>query len=513
MTKTDQILNELRAGKPLKQIQGKYNSKAQLYEALGIYISEADLKIQKRQNQLSSLNSEIVGIQQKLNLFNTQASQLKKEIDDAEKVKVQMGQEIARLEGELEEKKCELNQINTNLSELAKIGVTPEIVTRIKGMELEFGEDLLERVKTVVDYMSIHKVVENLNKEKTSLEDETAGLEKKKNHLISDIQTEKNRLDESKLKTQTFKEAIAMTVYYFTNGYDTADLKSLKDGLDLLGVKGDPKLSITRLVKGLERIKTLVNLEDTVKEYEKKLQTLNENIAKAEGELYAIRDITVNAIKEAADYGRARASETWENTCTQIRNTGKESIRKITELGENSEKTLGNLSQKVETTISETGKVEGTIAETLKTETEKSAKKFDACTEKALRNFDTHVSETMNSVKKDFEEWGNVKERVGKYEERIGYANTLLGILETPEMLKTVPLQLIARLMNRLYLWASMLLAGETMTPSENIQNKEWQLATYKRYQLPVIFEWCSEELERRMREAIGRSKIREVRI
>lgn len=53
-----------------------------------------------------------------------------------------------------------------------------------------------------------------------------------------------NRLDEVKLRTATFREAVATVYSLFRDGYGTEDVKSLKEGLDVVGIRGDPLLSI-----------------------------------------------------------------------------------------------------------------------------------------------------------------------------------------------------------------------------------------------------------------------------
>ena len=60
------------------------------------------------------------------------------------------------------------------------------------------------------------------------------------------IISQRNRLDELKLRTVTFREAVATVYSLLREGYRTEDIKSLKEGFDVLGIKGDPLLSITR---------------------------------------------------------------------------------------------------------------------------------------------------------------------------------------------------------------------------------------------------------------------------
>ncbi len=52
------------------------------------------------------------------------------------------------------------------------------------------------------------------------------------------IVSQGNRLDEVKLRMVTFREAVATVYSLFRDGYRTEDVKSLKEGLNALGIKG-----------------------------------------------------------------------------------------------------------------------------------------------------------------------------------------------------------------------------------------------------------------------------------
>ena len=314
------------------------------------------------------------------------------------------------------------------------------------------------------------------------------------------------------LKTRNFHEAISIIHYFFGNGYNTEDLKRLKEGLDSLGVKSDPTLSIERLIRGLENVKTLTGLVEEIKKSRGELETLQANIAEAKGELKALRDTVIKAIdeakekvvsqilsvnnataikiKETAENSIAKTDETCRNNINQVKNAGETAVSIIKNLRDNTEKTLKSLNKQAETTFTEASKTSTEIVQTIETETEK-----------ALNRFNDHVSTATAKFKQDYEEWGNIRERVGEYKQTLEYAVLLFGILETPEALRKVPSSIVKRLMRRIYVWTSMMLPNETMKPSENMHDKEWNLSTFTSYKLPVVFEWCTEELEKRFRK------------
>jgi len=56
------------------------------------------------------------------------------------------------------------------------------------------------------------------------------------------IISQRNRLDEVKLRMATFREAVATVYSLFRDGYRTEDVKSLKEGFDVLGIRGGSTL-------------------------------------------------------------------------------------------------------------------------------------------------------------------------------------------------------------------------------------------------------------------------------
>lgn len=72
----------------------------------------------------------------------------------------------------------------------------------------------------------------------------------------------------------------------------------------------------------------------------------------------------------------------------------------------------------------------------------------------------------------------------------------MLGILRSTEFLKEVPLPLVVHLFKRLHIWSEMNLSDVSIMPSENIQRKQFNLAGWQLYSLPVLIEFVSEGLE-----------------
>lgn len=450
MTKVDEILEELRRGTPLKEIRSKYVSQSQLYEAFRLYFAEADREIQNRQIQLASLNSEVRDRQNEATSLNKQVTEAQGERAKTESDIAKLQGDMAKLEGQLKQRRTELDSIRDELSNLEKAGITKGLIGRVSQMEVESGQELLQRVGTAKDYAEVQRSLIQLNAEKVRIQQEIADLSKTKEGLSRDIQSERNILDESERKTATFREAVNVTVGFFQEGYATQDLKSLAKAIKLLSIKDDPQLSIERLVRGLERAKALGKLEEGIKEKEKELETLNASINTAKGELRSMRGTVLKEIHEANTQAAKQIEDTARQAAEDVTSTGRVWQDQI---------------QKVD--------------------------------QKALASLDQYHKEVLS--------WGELMRKAGETKEQLDNANLLLGILKYPETVKKLPMPIVAQVMNRIYLWTRVRLPDQTMKPSYDIYQKDFNLNYLTSYKLPVVFEWCKEELERRVDEEAAR--------
>lgn len=522
MTRVDEILKELRKGTPIKKIQSMYPSRAQLYQAYSKYFPEADREIERKQTQSQSLNSQISGRQSQLESLDEQITEHNQQKDKVEKDRNKLEQDLAIIKRGTEEKRNELNEITTKLSELEKIGVTQELLTRIHEMEVESDEALLERAKTAANHTKTQKELDKLIMRKNRVEEEMARLEKTKGDLISDIQTQRNLLDESRRRTRAHEEAVGVVTKLFLDGYTTPDLDSLRQGLNLLGIKGDSTLSIQRLVRGLDDVKTLFGLENSVRESRQELKTLRANIGKARGEFRAMEATVIKAMDKAMVQAIDDLTSTREAGLKNIEATAQEATKSLDKICKDAdertetvlkagvsefegfrgaaEKTLADLGNEVQGSLREVDNIATDIVETL-----------EKRIEKALNEFDNHVSATMKRFGDDsreaqtvlndlysstLEDLSKTKAELELYKDTLATAETLRGWTLNPEALRDINKPQIALLLSVITEWAKMhadvaikykLIHLEGMKKIEGLEASE---------ELLKMLGWADEELK-----------------
>ena len=185
-----------------------------------------------------------------------------------------------------------------------------------------------------------------------------------------------------------------ITGWFFSQGYKTEDLKSIKDGIELVGVKGDPTLSVDRLIRGIEEAGSLNNLRGTIKKSREELKTLQDEIVSAEGKLSAIQETVIKAIDKTKD-----------NAVGQIENLGKNSVSDIGKLRDNVEKMVKDLEKTSEGSI---GRLEESTETRIRDTTRKSCEDVEAVKKEAIKSLSgihaeisavgTRVSDSMKDV-------------------------------------------------------------------------------------------------------------------
>jgi len=444
MTITEEILQELRRGRPLAEIRQKFRSQSQLYEALRIFLEEVDKKIEETEKRLVERKKELEEVERSLFELEAERNRLNSEREKVLGELRELVQEKEQLASTVSHLSEELDRLNANIVELREKGFTPKILKQIRTVIDRTGPQVLLQLESAEQYIQINKEIARLKRKKATLERRIRTLKSKIAKIREMLVTEKNKYDELERQTATFREALATVSHLFKSGFSTEDIKSLAHGLGVLGISGDPLASITRLVHGLAKQKSLFALEEKISEKRKEFGLLKNACADAKSELNVAR--------------------TLEKAFRDVRDAGLQAIV--------------------------------LAAEKANERMENATANFERRVENSSEKFDINIRRTIEGVRAELGEWGQLQEQKGRLRETIGPGVFLLGILRSTEFLKEVPLPLVVHLFKRLHIWSEMNLSDVSIRPSENIQRKQFNLAGWQLYSLPVLIEFVSEGLE-----------------
>jgi len=315
----------LHTGKPWPLIYKEYRSKSQVYEGLMEWFEEVEEEILAKQSEVVRLDTAVEDLNQKLKAASAEHSGLLKENkglkEDVEKNRQQLAeltQRLEALEKQVEERQTRLGELNSKIEGLVSKGVTLETVQKIHAVEFESGEDLLSWVQTAKERAKLKKDVEGLTSKKVKLEKAVENLKKTSVDLREEIKSEENRLDSLKNENALYRTAINAVLKLFEAGYSTEDILQLSKGLKIMGIKGDPKMSLKRLIEGLKRAKSLEILREEKEETEKELKAIRRDLNAAKAELASIQKTTLKILRESREAALAEIEKTREKATAEI---------------------------------------------------------------------------------------------------------------------------------------------------------------------------------------------------
>jgi len=428
VTIKDEVLEALRSGTPWAEIRAKFRSKSQRYEALREYFKEVKEVLAKRRSQLARSEED-------LQVSRTEAT-------ESSERQVELASENEALSKENAEKRRALEEIEGRLALLQEKRISIEVLEKVAALDNESGEALLSDMVAFRDFKWLQKETVNFKREKARLKNAVAKLK-------SVRASEGNRLDELQVRTSTYKEAVSIVLYFFDAGYSPDDLKALADGLKVLGIAGDSHLSISRLVEGLRKMKTLHSLDEAISKKNLELDTLSKEMGAVKGKLRGFERL-VKDVEEVKKVGIAA-----------INRTAKHAEEKI----------------------------------------DRSSERFDNHSSEFTSKLKAFIEGSMQNVTTELSECSDMLQQKGRLEDEIRYGEAFMGILESPKYLQLVPPAIVVRLLERLLLWSELHIPELRVKPTQQIWHKEPNLNQYFLYRLTALIEFAVEGLRKYMFE------------
>lgn len=322
-----EILTELRRGTPIGEIKRKYRSMSQVYEALREFSEENG-------NAAEEMRASLGKVKLELETGRAQLEKVEKEKCIVEIEAVKAKQTLAGLRVETESANKKLHSLQVDAGELETRGIPHEIVKKIMAVEAKSGSELLSKVETAEKYVGLKSETDRLEEEKKQLSKGISALENRKQSIEHLTVSETNKLDQMKMQTLTYKEATDAVQALFKIGYNPADIESMAHGLQAFGIKDSPKASVTRLINGLDRMKTLLTLEESNKKAEAKLTMLTDLANRAKSELETIKQVVLTKFNDAADTAVQAITRAGEQTNAQMLQTAKSCQSESNEIAE-----------------------------------------------------------------------------------------------------------------------------------------------------------------------------------
>jgi hypothetical protein len=293
VTLRSEILSALRNLEPFEEVKTKYRSKSGIYEAIRIVINELEKRLGEARLAINDSEKTLERLRTEWEEQDLQRRKVAKKVAKLELQKNELVKQVAA-------KKAELDCLGEKVAKLISNGFRPDIVREIEALEKQSGPDLLKSVREFVRCKSLEKENRALEANRTELQEEISFLGDEKRSLVSEVESERNRLDELMLETSAFCSAVNVAKSFLRDGYSSKELEGLKSAVDLYGIRGNPEVSLDRLLVGVRSQKNLFELEERVKQKEDEVKLLSKVAKETQTQVEIAKRTLIDTVHEVA---------------------------------------------------------------------------------------------------------------------------------------------------------------------------------------------------------------------
>jgi hypothetical protein len=250
----------------------------------------------------------------------------------------------------------------------------------------------------------------------------------------------------------------------------------LLNGLRKLEIIGQPRASVIRLLKALEKIRTLEELDSAIQVKEATLAALQGKVNELSGVINAYKNVAISALNEVS--GAA--------------------IKRINDLLGQYVASLNVLQDKM---------VKGLNAMSAATDADRATTaRFFYNEVKNAKNevltLHSTVTQALQVYKNEVTQWGTIREESGRYEKLIEYTSVLLAVKKDPNVISQLPPESIVSILKSIDIYIQTKLPDADSLPSAELYQRErWAFNSIYKAKIRNVSAWLLEDLTRRLYE------------
>jgi chromosome segregation ATPase len=467
MTRQNEALKDMQSRKPWKKLIDAYG-KYTIYTTLNTYLPSVENQIKRLERKKVDLESTIRTYSAQMETLTSTVQKLEADKGTLEGQIVELHSTEQKLISNLELRKNRLLQIDSELANLERKGITLELVAEISEMDVASPEELSERLKTKEQYDALIKEVSKYQKELEKLQTNNRSMIRRLDQVREEIKSERNSLDEARHTNIFFKKSLDLLIKFQRKGYPAELLDRMLIAVDRLAIKGEKATSIRRFLRLLGQVKESNELEVRITQLKAERDTLKGEIAEVKGILAALKNGALKPIQE----------------------TRKEAIHSIHAISNTTIKSINGIDLEFNNVLARTlQEILSTLGET-QSKGESALRVHEKLLKETLSSVYWIVQNSLNVYYDEIQRWGSIKEEVKEYEMDIQRANLLLGILKEPETITTIPFEIIVALLERISMYLQYKFQDTTIAPPPQIANREFHLTSWTSIRITSLIAW-----------------------
>lgn len=428
MTVKDEVLVRLLAGEDYSTIYGSIRGKKPFYQAYNEWLVIKEKQYAETLQKQNALDSKIKALQVEESALSKNVKGLQGQAQELERIEKQ----IVDSRNLLDATQKEFSEVQNQLYLLEEKGFTAEVLAEVLRIDVD-GTAFLKRLETgnafkdlLLELQQEHENLKKVLQDTENAEKNLTLLRAQLKTISGQIRSENNVLDELKLKTRRERAGVRVVRGFFSQGYTVDDLQSLRKGIDLLGIRGNPEKSLSRVFEAVEKEGLLSGLTDRIIGSRKELKTLNENVVETRGELKAVISLAIEKTKGISRVVQVAIEDVKANALNELKVVASKSVNELEAVGGKAQLELGDTQKLINILSTEFKKEIEKALTTVDVEVRKTLKKSGVETRKDMAASVSQLNSVTGKIEKLLED---KKDEVDKWlEDKKGEVEKYLAI-------------------------------------------------------------------------------------
>jgi hypothetical protein len=292
--------------------------------------------------------------------------------------------------------------------------------------------------------------------------------------LDAEIRRLRGVRDEELSKNYVQRDSIRILSTFYDDKYTSDDIEGIRIGLNTLGIAGDPKTSVRRLLDFLGGVIELVKLQGEIDEKREELRILNKSIDWVKGQLIGFRDTALVTLTETEATSKARIEEVYIDA-----------VGRVKSVGEAAEKQIHSVSSSQLVAIDASGKAG--ISNLINI--------HDLAKQKIEETVDTVRNEVKTTIREEFAPYHKAFELIPMMQPFVEYGYLLMRVPMDRTLANKVPKIFVANMAISIDLYVREMLPEAETTIPEDIAVVSPLLKIQMKCKLSAVSMWLRQEL------------------
>jgi hypothetical protein len=417
---------------------------------------------------------ELAGIRDQVKALSEEAAAKRANVEALTNKERELDRDVKDRERRISELMAKENRIDSKLKEYTGKGITDKAFRRLDRISFGEQDELISRLDTAERYKDLlleFKVGESDLLTQANSRDE---LRLEKDELTKEIATLRNKRDEELSKNYVQSESIRILSTFYEDKYTSKDIEGIRIGLNTLGIGGNPRTSVRRLVDALDSELELSRLNTEILAKSIELEKLVKAIEVAKGQINSFRDVALASIKKFETDSKTRIESVFNEATGKVKSLGQTTEKHIEEISSSYISAIGNASKAgIGTLIDVHNQAKLEIEETV----------------------DTVRKEVQLTIRQEFDPYREAFKLIPQMQPFASYGFLLMRVPEDRLIAERVPAIFVSLMANSIDSWVREMMPEAETKPPKDVTIIAPMLLPEWKCKLVAVSTWLRQEL------------------